>query len=205
MNYKTEQETFWSGEFGDDYIERNTGSATVAANIALFAEIMKSMDDISSVVEFGANIGLNLRAIRHLKPEIELSAVEINEKAVSALKSVGDIKVYHDSILDFESDGEADLALIKGVLIHINPDELAKVYDLLYRTSRKYICVAEYYNPSPVEVRYRGHEGKLFKRDFAGEMLEMFTDLELVDYGFVYHRDRNFPQDDTTWFLMEKR
>ena len=98
-----------------------------------------------------------------------------------------------------------DLVLIKGVLIHIHPNELQNVYKLLYKASRKYICIAEYYNPSPVEVKYRGHEGKLFKRDFAGEIMEQFSDLELIDYGFVYHRDSNFPQDDTTWFLLEKR
>ena len=40
--------------------------------------------------------------------------------------------------------------------------------------------------------------------NFAGEMLDRFRDLRLVDYGFVYHRDVNFPQDDITWFLMEK-
>jgi len=44
----------------------------------------------------------------------------------------------------------------------------------------------------------------LFKRDFAGEMLERFADLKLLDYGFVYRRDPNFPQDDITWFLLEK-
>jgi spore coat polysaccharide biosynthesis protein SpsF len=26
-----------------------------------------------------------------------------------------------------------------------------------------------------------------------------------VDYGFAYRRDPNFPQDDITWFLLEKR
>ena len=28
--------------------------------------------------------------------------------------------------------------------------------------------------------------------------------LQLIDYGFQYHGDHNFPQDDITWFLMEK-
>jgi len=28
--------------------------------------------------------------------------------------------------------------------------------------------------------------------------------MQLVDYGFAYRRDPNFPQDDITWFLMEK-
>jgi spore coat polysaccharide biosynthesis protein SpsF len=68
----------------------------------------------------------------------------------------------------------------------------------------RYICICEYYNPTPVEVTYRGYQEKLFKRDFVGEILDMYPDLELVDYGFVYHRDNNFPQDDITWFLIQK-
>ena len=35
-------------------------------------------------------------------------------------------------------------------------------------------------------------------------MLDQYHNLHLVDYGFVYHRDHNFPQDDLTWFLLEK-
>ncbi|MBV7550115.1 hypothetical protein KW849_27925 [Pseudomonas sp. PDM26] len=57
----------------------------------------------------------------------------------------------------------------------------------------------------PVEAPYRGNSGKLFKRDFAGEMLDRYDDLHLVDYGFDYHRDRQFPVDDITWFVLEKR
>ena len=97
-----------------------------------------------------------------------------------------------------------DLVLIKGVLIHINPDMLSQVYQNLYRLSKRYICIAEYYNPSTVSVPYRGHRDRLFKRDFAGEMMDKYQDLRLVNYGFVYHRDLNFPLDDLTWFLLEK-
>ena len=28
--------------------------------------------------------------------------------------------------------------------------------------------------------------------------------IQLVDYGFAYHRDKSFPQDDISWFLLEK-
>ena len=48
--------------------------------------------------------------------------------------------------------------------------------------SKKFILIAEYYNPTPVEVSYRGHNGKLFKRDFAGEMMKKYSDLKLIDY-----------------------
>ena len=205
MNYKTDQEEFWAGKFGDEYNERNQGEAAVASNIAFFSRILKQTDSVSSVIEFGANIGLNLEAIRHLLPNAELAAIEINKNAITQLKRIKGIKVYHSSILDFEPYRVRDFVLIKGVLIHINPDELQKVYELLHETSNKYVCIAEYYNPSPVEVRYRGHDGKLFKRDFAGEIMDKFPDLRLIDYGFVYHRDNSFPQDDITWFLLKKR
>jgi spore coat polysaccharide biosynthesis protein SpsF len=55
-----------------------------------------------------------------------------------------------------------------------------------------------------MEINYRGNTGKLFKRDFAGEIMEKYKDLELVDYGFIYHRDNIFAGDDFTWFLLEK-
>jgi spore coat polysaccharide biosynthesis protein SpsF len=147
---------------------------------------------------------MNLAALRLLVPGIALSAIEINEKAAAALAQQGDITVFPQSILEFRPEREYDLALIKGVLIHINPDRLAQVYQALYDSSARYICLAEYYNPSPVEVAYRGNAERLYKRDFAGEMLERFPGLRLVDYGFRYRRDNMFPQDDVTWFLLEK-
>jgi spore coat polysaccharide biosynthesis protein SpsF len=72
----------------------------------------------------------------------------------------------------------------------------------MHELSNKYILVAEYYNPTPVEVPYRGYSGKLFKRDFAGELIDRHK-MKLLDYGFVYHRDTH-PQDDVTWFLLSK-
>jgi len=35
--------------------------------------------------------------------------------------------------------------------------------------------------------------------------IEINTDaMQLANYGFVYHRDLDFPQDDITWVLLEK-
>ena len=201
---RTEQEKFWVGKFGDDYIERSNRPYAISSNIALFSRIFSRTKSIESVIEFGANIGRNLVVIKELMPHAKLSAIEINQKAVEKLKLLDVEKVYYQSILDYAVDYERDFVLSKGMLIHINPDRLQDVYDLLYKTSRRYICLAEYYNPTPVKVDYRGHKNKLFKRDFAGEMLDRFKDLELLDYGFVYHRDNNFPQDDLNWFLLRK-
>lgn len=203
--YKTDQENFWKGQFGDDYINRNKDNRILTGDINLFAKIISRTRNVHSVIEFGSNIGLNLIALNHLVPNLKLSAIEINENAVKELKNnINNITVYNESILSVDLKETYDFVLIKGVLIHINPDELQTVYSKLYNASSKYVCIMEYYNPTPVTVNYRGHEDKLFKRDFAGEMMDRYPDLELVDYGFCYHRDYNFPQDDGTWFLLKK-
>jgi spore coat polysaccharide biosynthesis protein SpsF len=202
--FKTDQERFWAGEFGDRYTERNRGQGWVASNTALFSEILSHTRGVGSVIEFGANLGLNLIALRRLLPEAELSAVEINRKAVEELKRLEGIKVYHQSLLEFEPEYPRDLALSKGVLIHLHPESLPEAYERIYRSCRRYVCLAEYYNPTPVEVTYRGLSERLFKRDFAGEMLAKYGELRLAAYGFAYHGDPNFPQDDITWFLLEK-
>ncbi|MBL0709092.1 MAG: pseudaminic acid biosynthesis-associated methylase [Sulfurimonas sp.] len=206
MSFTTDQERFWAGEFGDEYIERNNDKWLIASNMALFSSVLKRTRGVKSLIEFGANIGMNLRPLSTLLPKAEISAIEINQKAVEKLNKVERLKsVYHESILDFKTDKKFDFVFTKGVLIHINPDLLDKVYASMYDCSSRYICMIEYYNPTPVEVSYRGHSEKLYKRDFAGEMMQKYPDLELVDYGFIYKNDPVFMQGDATWFLMQKR
>lgn len=205
MSHATDQEVFWRGEFGDEYVERNQGATRVAANTALFARILARTRGVHSALELGANIGLNLAALRALLPEASLSAVELNEKAAARLEgSQPEVDLHVGSILEFQPTRTWELVFTKGVLIHIAPERLPQVYDLMARASSRYLMVCEYYNPTPVEVEYRGHAGKLFKRDFAGDLLERVPGLALLDYGFAYRRDPNFPQDDMSWFLLEK-
>ncbi|MBD3231349.1 pseudaminic acid biosynthesis-associated methylase [Candidatus Dependentiae bacterium] len=200
----TEQERFWADKFGDEYTNRNQGDLILASNIALFSKILNYTQNINSVMEIGANIGLNLQAIKTLVPNIKLSAIEINKYACQKLRQFVGIEVYNNSIIDFSTKNKYDFVLSKGVLIHINPEKLNQTYDLMHKLSNKYICIVEYYNPKPVVLDYRGNVNKLFKRDFAGEILDRFKDVSLVDYGFTYHRDKYFAQDDITWFLLEK-
>jgi spore coat polysaccharide biosynthesis protein SpsF len=203
-DYTTAQESFWAGPFGNDYTARNVGQDWIAANTALFSRVLARTRDVESVLELGANAGLNLRALATLLPAARLAAVEINATAAAELRDWGRATVHEQSLLSFAAPEPADLAFTKGVLIHINPDRLPDAYRALVESSRRYVVVAEYYNPSPVTVPYRGESDRLFKRDFAGELLDTYPELRLVDYGFAYHRDPNFPQDDLTWFLLEK-
>jgi spore coat polysaccharide biosynthesis protein SpsF len=204
VTFRTEQEAFWAGQFGTDYIARN-GDELLPFRIRHLARIMEATSGLRSMIELGANIGLNIRALQAVAPGIECFAVEVNAAACERLRAIGGVEVLQRSILDFQPARTWDLVLVKGVLIHIDPVELPRVYDLIYRSAGRYIVLDEYFNPSPVEVLYRGHKGKLFKRDFAGELMDAHPDLRLVDYGFAWRRDPELREDDTTWFLLEKR
>lgn len=205
MEYKTDQESFWAGQFGDEYSQRNNNDQLLVNKTALFSKILQRTGVVNSVLEFGSNIGLNLHSIASLLPNAELSAIEINAYAKQQLEDWGGCKeVFHQSALTFENKHTYDLSMILGVLVHTNPGELKVMYEKLYSATHKWILIAESYNPVPVEIQYRGHKGRYYKRDFAGEMLEQYPELKLVDYGFVYRRDEKFPLDDLTWFLLEK-
>lgn len=199
-----EQEKFWMDTFGTEYIDRNKLEKLLPANINLFAKILSKCSQISSVLELGCNIGANLKALELLSPQIKLNGVEINKNAVSLARGeFPGSNIVEQSIIE-PLNCPSDLVFTKTVLIHISPEKLVNVYKNLYENALKYILVAEYYNPNPIDVLYRGHKDKLFKRDFCGELLDRYPSLKLVDYGFNYHRDPVFPQDDINWFLMKK-
>lgn len=198
------QQDFWRGEFGDNYIDRNNSRQLHSSNLVLFSRVLRQTRiSPSSVLELGANIGLNIEALKQLLPNCNFSGVEINSRAAKLLEKTG-ARVFHGSIEETSLEEKYDLVFTKGVLIHINPANLNAVYEKMYEASSKWILTIEYYSRNPSDITYRGRRDVLFKRDFAGELLNRYErKLELVDYGFSYHRD-NFPQDDLTWFLLRK-
>ena len=204
MSFHTEQEQFWASDFGNDYPSRNEGEKMISSNLALFSKIFKNCPSIQSAAELGCNIGLNLIAINRINKQLKLRGYEINEKAALAARKQNIAEVINTTVVEsLDSSQKFDLTFTKGVLIHINPDMLPKVYQNLYDLSNRYIMICEYYNPAPVSIDYRGNKDRLFKRDFAGELIQQFN-LKLVDYGFNYQHDPYLTNDDSTWFLMEK-
>ena len=91
-------------------------------------------------------------------------------------------------------------------MIHQNPKFLKKIYSKLYNLSKKYIYIEEYFNPTPVSIRYRGNDERLFKRDFAKEIWQLYPKLKIIDYGFHWKEDPYLKDncDNHNWFLFEK-
>lgn len=199
----------WRGDFGKTYVDRNEVSEQrFAERSAMWQRVLEKVPtpDLTSLVEVGANIGLNLRALGKLTGA-RMVALEPNPTARERLRADG--VVADSDILDGDAtaiplaDGAVDLAFTCGVLIHVPPDELAAAYREMHRVSRRYVLSIEYFSPRPEALPYRGHQGLLFKRDFGGLWLDSFDDLELVDYGFFWKRVSG--QDDVTWWLFRKK
>lgn len=202
------QEALWRGKFGDEYTDRNAVSAAHhAALVTNWSRILHSTmgRPPQSVLEAGANIGLNLRALRVLL-NAEMYAVEPNGKARKKL--VENELVEADKALDCLCseialpDASVDMAFTSGVLIHVPPDQLLPSCRELHRISRRYIVCIEYFSDKPDEIPYRGHTEALFKRDFGGFYLDHFEDLRVLDYGFAWKRITGL--DNLTWWLFEK-
>ncbi|MHB2168626.1 pseudaminic acid biosynthesis-associated methylase [Alsobacter sp. R-9] len=208
MNQTGHQIGMWRGEFGDRYIERNAATdAALRARTQLWAEILSGLGAAQpqSILEVGANIGINLRALRNLTAA-EFFAVEPNDKAREKL--VADGVVGKDRVrpgvataIDFP-DETADLAFTSGVLIHVPPADLERSCREIYRCARRYIVCIEYFSDKAESIHYRGHDDLLFKRDFGGFWLDLYPDLEPVKWGFAWKRTTGL--DNLTWWLFRK-
>ena len=182
----------WKGSFGDDYISRNRiGKKNLRDRTNFWAEILCSIPEanLKSILEVGANIGGNLMAMSQLT-DATLYAVEPNSAAREELIKSG--LMPEDRIQDGcassipLSDSCTDLVFTRGVLIHIEPEELLKSCSEIYRVSNRYIACVEYFSDQPETIVYRGEEGLLFKRDFGAFWLENFPDLKPVSFGFSW-------------------
>jgi pseudaminic acid biosynthesis-associated methylase len=192
------QEKFWKGNFGKIYSRRNKNSNKEK----MFRLILPKMKKVESVFEFGTNIGKNLDAIKKISPKTVTAGLEINSFAAKICAKKGH-KIVCSSIIDFKTNEKYDLTFTCGVLIHVNPAELPKVYKKIFDLSKKYILIEEYFNPEPVSINYRGHKNKLFKRDFGKEISKKFN-LKIIDYGFFWSEDKKFNISNTNWFLFKK-
>jgi len=210
----TEAATLWRGGFGDAYTERNSGSSMIAARRDLWAKIMPHVDPpwsaytrfgaTGSILEVGANIGINLRALRGLT-EAEFFGLEPNVAARQTLIDDGVVPVTNvvgGLVSNIHLPDEAmDMVFTSGVLIHTPPDELLAACSEIYRVARQTVVSIEYFSADPETKPYRGQHGALWKRDFGAFWMDNF-DLSLMGYGFAWKRDTGL--DNLTWWAFRK-
>ncbi len=198
----------WRGAFGNAYTGRNTADeASIERRVRMWRRVLRSLEAAppASCLEVGANIGINLRALKTLHA-LEMYALEPNAEARGVL--VRDRVVPPDHVLDGTADRigladeSVDLVFTSGVLIHVDPDRLDAAYREMHRVARRYLLTIEYFASEPEEKTYRGREGLLFKRDFGALWLDLYPALTPVDYGFFWKPATGL--DNLTWWLFAK-
>ena len=205
---KSKQLQNWEGAFGDAYIERNPCTLDLMRKrILAFAKILQLMgiDQPRSILEVGANIGRNIRALQYIT-DAELHALEPNLRAREALMSdkVLSGKQIHNGSAEQLPFGNAsmDMVFTCTVLIHIPPETLEQAFREIHRVARRYILIMEYFSPASEMVRYRGHDDMLFKRDYGSILLDLYSTLQLVDYGFFWKPVTDL--DNVNYWLFRK-
>ena len=198
----------WRGDFGDAYTDRlEPTEDRVRAATRWWARVLQPLAATmpASILEVGANAGINLRALARLTGAT-LHGVEPNAKARARLAAdrVTDATRIHDGSAGAIPlpDGAVDLAFTSGVLIHVAPDDLAAALTEIHRVARRWVLAIEYFAQKPEAVPYRGRDGLLFKRDFGRAWLDAAPDLRVVECGFLWKPV--WGADDVTWWLFEK-
>jgi pseudaminic acid biosynthesis-associated methylase len=211
---KTKQMDFWAGNFGKEYTDRNTrseeewekfylscyGTTKIKMNEAAFGNLPKE----AKILEVGCNTGMQLNGMKKMGYE-NIYGIELQPYAVEqAKKTTQNINIICGSGFDIPfKDNYFDMVCTNGVLIHISPDDLPRIMKEMYRCSKKYIFGFEYYSDSLTEINYRGHEGFLWKADYASLFLKQFPDLKLVNKAKYPYIDNSGNVDFT--YLLEKQ
>ena len=99
---KTEQEKFWSSEFGNSYTNRtHVKRKFFTTRVKMWSDILMHSSDIKSVFEIGSNTGINMEVINFLmNKKISTNGIEINKKA-SLIANKNKHKIQNISILDY--------------------------------------------------------------------------------------------------------
>jgi pseudaminic acid biosynthesis-associated methylase len=188
---ETKQSREWASDFGRDYTARNTFDRAEldalwmakygVTRTAINRKFLGVIPPDARILEVGCNVGNQLLLLSGMG-YTNLSGIDVQGYAVQiAQTQVPGASIMEGSALDIPfPDSHFDLVFTSGLLIHIAPADLPRVFDEIHRVTKTWIFGAEYYAPTLTEIKYRGHEDLLWKNDFAKLYQRQFADLRLV-------------------------
>ncbi len=212
----TKQEEFWTGQFGQEYTERNAfikdnewdeyyiqnyGLSKIDMNL----EFIKYIPKNSKILEVGCNVGLQLIGLKRMG-FTNLYGIELQKNAVEKAKEyTKDINIIQGSAFDLPfKDNYFYLVFTSGVLIHISPSDLTKVMEEMIRVSNKYIWGFEYYADEVTEINYRGNKGFLWKADYADIFLKNYKGLNIINKKIYNHISDSNKKNKDCMYLLKK-
>ena len=211
----TQQEDFWSGDFGREYTDRNSRPLEEwnafyrdlygHTKLEMNAEFLGDLPREARILEVGCNTGMQLVGLQ-AAGFTNLYGVELQGYAVEKARDfVRGVNILQGSGFDLPfKDNYFDVTCTNGVLIHIAPDDLPRIMGEMVRCSGRYIMGYEYYAPETTPIKYRGNDGFLWKTDFAQVFLNNFPELRLVKQNlYPYINDAERGNQDVV-YLLEK-
>jgi pseudaminic acid biosynthesis-associated methylase len=136
-----------------------------------------------------------------------LYGVELQHYAVEKAKSITTgIQIIQGSGFDLPfKDDYFDLVCTNGVLIHIAPDDHRAFMSEIVRCSRRFVMGFEYHAPELTQISNRGHDGFLWKTDFAKRYSSFFPEITTVyERIYPYLSNQEAGNQDSV-FVLEKR
>ena len=148
----------WSGQFGNEYIERNRKLTNFQYNNTDRLEVTKSFfADIprdASILELGCNVG-NIIRILDSMGFYDVTGIDVNKKAIEIISKAHPYYYFiNTSIEDFKIGRFYDLVYTSGVLIHQNPATIGKIIQKMEVLSKKWIFGFEDYAPKFEKIDY---------------------------------------------------
>ncbi len=212
---KTEQTDFWESEFGKEYTDRNTFTAEdwnkwYSDNFGITKDDLntKFLGDLKKdarILEVGCNVGQQLLALQRMG-FTNLYGIELQSYAVEKAKEqTKDINIIKGSGFDTPfKDGYFDLVFTNGVLIHIHPNDIPTIMKEMLRVSNKYIWGFEYYSEQPKQINYRGHDGFMWKMDYAEKFKEFNSSLKTAKKEILPYKTEQHKGNADCMYLLSK-
>lgn len=211
------QEEFWMGPYGTKWAQnlRTMNSAyehwEADSGVKLKDLLQEFFWDVpkdSWILECGCGPGWVLKTLQDLN-FTDLIGCDINITAIDMAKQIHKgIKFYNQSIEDYlKYIGNFDLILTSAFLIHIHPDNLEKIMQLIYRRTDKYIFGRELSSEKPLDcpidnVNKREWKDQYWTRRFKDKWLELYPDLKVVKYKLIPMMSKDYIQTEV--YLLEK-
>lgn len=183
----------------DDYTDENERS--LQEGLAKFIYHLTLGLGAKTVLEAGCNVGNNLHGF---PSTFSVYGIDMNEKALN--KARARYPTFHfdqGSITKMPyRDSQFDLVFTRGVLIHINQNDMSHAVKEIFRVSKKWIINLEYFGDDGKMIKWKRGDDLLWYRDmkkwWSDIDVEIISDVEIpqeLDIGktrLTIVRKKNF-------------
>lgn len=194
-----EQKNSWSGEFGNQYIERNNSLDVVNNDYRkltgltyhdIFSDFFQDLDKNIMILELGCNVGNNFSILKTMG-FTKLYGLDTNTKAIDIAKSRhADVCFYNSSIEECKlPEKHFDLVFTAGVLIHMNPNALRGIIEKILSLTKRYVFGFESYSESLTEVFYQNKHNMYWKQNFPQLFKKISPNLNLLKQKKIQYID----------------